>query len=150
MSDTLDRGLDIWILVMLAVLAGQALKFILYSVTQRRLQLAVLGQSAGLPSLHGVTGGSLVALCWLRTGWTSPESAVALVFAVITVFDAMRVRAAAQEQRRLVRDLVLISPDAEPWRRQVAGYLDILAHTPSHVAAGVIWGFLFALATGSA
>lgn len=143
-------GLDIWLVVVLAVLAGQALKLLLYSATQRRLQLAALGQSAGLPSVHGVTGGSLVTMCLVRTGWQSPETAVALVFAVITVFDAMRVRGAAQQQRRLVHDLVLLGPHAEPWRRRVAGYLDALAHTPAHVAAGVIWGFLFAFAVGTA
>jgi acid phosphatase family membrane protein YuiD len=143
-------GLDIWVVVLLAVLAGQLLKLLLYSVTQRRLQLAALGQSAGLPSVHGVTGGSLVSMCLLRTGWSSAATAVAVVFAVITVFDAMRVRAAAQQQRRLVHELVLLSPQAGPWRRRVAGYLDVLAHAPSHVAAGAIWGFLFALAAGTA
>jgi acid phosphatase family membrane protein YuiD len=85
----------------------------------------------------------------LRLGWTAPETAFALAFGAITVFDAVRVRSAAQEQRRVMRDLVLSAPDAGPWRRQVAGYLDILAHTPAHVAAGLIWGFLFALAVGT-
>jgi acid phosphatase family membrane protein YuiD len=140
------NGPDIWVVVILAVLAGQLLKFGLYSATQRRLQLAVLGQSAGLPSLHGVTGGALVATCWLHLGWQATETAVALVFAAIIVFDAMRVRAAAQQQRRLVHDLVLLAPRAGAWRRRVAGYLDIFAHTPIHVAVGVMWGFLFALA----
>jgi uncharacterized protein len=141
--------LAIWIVVLLSVLGGQLLKFLVYSLTQRRLQLAVLGQSAGLPSLHATVGGALLTLCVLRTGWRTPESAVALVFVVITVFDAMRVRAAAQQQRRLVHDLVRLAPAAGPWRRRVAGYLDIIAHTPIHVAAGLLWGFLFALTLGT-
>lgn len=146
----MDEGrLDIWLVVLLSVLAGQLLKVVLYSVTQRRLHLAALGQSAGLPSLHASVGGCLLTLCVMRTGWQSAESAVALVFLVITVFDSMRIRAAAQQQRRLVHDLVLLAPAAGPWRRRVAGYLDIIAHTPVHVAAGVIWGFLFALALGT-
>ena len=141
--------LDIWLVVLLGAVTGQLLKLALYSATQRRLHLAVLGQSAGLPSVHATVGGALLTLCVARTGWYSSESAVALVFMVITVFDAMRVRAAAQQQRRLVHDLVLLAPDAGPWRRLVAGYLDIIAHTPGHVAAGLVWGFLFALAFGT-
>ncbi len=90
-----------------------------------------------------------MALCVVRTGWKSVEAGTALVFAVITVFDAMRVRSAAQAQRRIVHDLVLLSPEAGPWRRRVAGYLDIVAHTPKHVVAGLVWGFLFALACGT-
>ncbi len=143
-----DYRLDIWMIVLLGVVGGQGLKLALYSLTQRRLQLAVLGQSAGLPSVHAVVGALLLALCVVRLGWRAAETSVALVFLVITVFDAMRVRGAAQRQRRLVHDLVLLAPEAGIWRRRVAGYLDILAHTPIHVAAGVVWGFLFALVLG--
>lgn len=139
---------DIWMIVLASVVAGQGLKLALYSVIQRRLQLGVLGQSAGLPSLHAVVSGSLLALCVMRTGWQGAEAAVALVFLTITVFDAMRVRAAAQQQRRLVHELVLLAPAAGPWRRRVAGYLDGIAHTPIHVAAGLLWGLVFALALG--
>ncbi len=144
------RGtLDIWLVVLLGVAAGQLVKLLLYSVPRRRLQLAVLGQSAGLPSLHATVGGSLVTLCILRLGWRAPETSLAIMFAVITVFDAVRVRSAAQHQRRVMHDLVLLAPDVKPWRRQVAGYLDMLAHTPAHVAGGLIWGFLFAMAVGT-
>jgi len=147
MVDT--KHLDIWLVVVLSVVAGQLFKVLLYSVTQRRLHLAALGQSAGLPSVHAIIGGSLLTLCILRLGWSAAESSLALVFLVITVFDSMRVRAAAQQQRRLVHDLVLLTPAAGPTRRRVAGYLDIIAHTPAHVAAGIVWGFLFALALGT-
>jgi len=140
--------LDIWHVVVLCVVGGQVLKVVIYSLIQRRLRLSLLGQSAGLPSVQASVGGCLVTLCAARAGWRAPETSVALVLAVITVFDALRVRSAAQEQRRLVHDLVLLAPDSGPWRRRVAGYLDILAHTPVHVAAGLVWGFLFALVGG--
>jgi acid phosphatase family membrane protein YuiD len=141
-----EKPVAIWLIVFLAAVAGQLLKVLLYSVAQRRLVLAALGQSAGLPSVHASVGGSLLTLCAVRFGWQSPEAAFALVFLVITVFDAMRVRAAAQEQRYLVYDLVRLAPAAGARRRRVVNYLDIIAHTPVHVAAGLVWGFLFALA----
>lgn len=141
--------LDIWVVVALAVAAGQLLKLLLYSIAQRELRLSVLGQSAGLPSLHAACGGSLIGACVMRMGWTSLTSGVALVFAAITVHDAMRVRAAAYAQRRVLRDLMRIDPTASRWRRRVVGYLDATVHTPSHVAVGLIWGFLFALACGA-
>lgn len=143
-----EHHLDIWMVVLLCVLSGQCAKLLIYSFTQRRLELGVLGQSAGLPSLHAMVGSALLTSCIVRTGWSSAESSVALVFLVITVFDAMRVRAAAQQQRRLLHGLIRLAPEAGVWRRKVAGYLDIIAHTPIHVAAGLLWGFLFALAFG--
>lgn len=139
-------SLDIWLVVVLAVLGGQLLKLLLFSVTQRKLRLAALGQSAGPPSAQATCGGSLIAACLMRTGWTSVETAVALVFGVITVFDAMRVRSAAAEQRRVLRELVRLRTPAHRWQRVAAGYLDVVTHTPEHVAVGVVWGFLFALA----
>lgn len=144
------HGLDIWAMVVLAVVSGQLLKLLLYSVTQRRLRLVVIGQSAGLPSAHAVGAGSLVGACWQRLGWSSPLLSVALVFAVIMVFDAMRVRSAADQQRRLLRDVVQLGERAERWQRMAAGYLDALTHTPAHVVVGLAWGFLFAFALGTA
>ncbi|MEZ4389384.1 MAG: divergent PAP2 family protein [Candidatus Krumholzibacteriia bacterium] len=145
-----DGRLDIWLVVVLAVAAGQLVKLAAYSLTQRRLRPAVLAQSAGLPSAHAMCAGSLVGAVALRTGWSSAASGAALVFAAIMVFDAMRVRSAADAQRRLLRELVLLEDAVEPWQRRVVGYLDAMNHAPAHVAVGLVWGFLFALACGTA
>ena len=51
------------------------------------LELALLGQSAGLPSLHAAAGSCLLTLMILRTGWRSAETSVALGFVVIAIFD---------------------------------------------------------------
>jgi hypothetical protein len=139
-------GMDIWILVLIAAASCQVAKTAAYSVAQRRLNLAVLAQSAGLPSLHAVVGSSLLVLLILNTGFGSTESAVALVFLVITVFDSVRVRGAAQAQRRIVHGLVLRSAQASELQRRVVKYLDPLAHAPVHVAVGLVWGGLFAMA----
>jgi acid phosphatase family membrane protein YuiD len=146
-----DGRLDIWLVVVLAVASGQLAKLAIYSVTQRELRLAVLVQSAGLPSAHAIGAGSLVGACALQTGWTSTLSGASLVVAVIMVFDAMRVRSAADAQRKLLRELVLLDDTVvQVWQRRVAGYLDAMNHAPTHVAVGLAWGFLFALACETA
>ncbi len=139
-------GLDIWILVTLAAASCQIAKVAAYSVAQRRLNLAVLAQSAGLPSLHAVVGSALLGLLILNTGFGSAETSVGLVFLVITVFDSVRVRGAAQAQRRIVHDLVLRSAHASLLQRRVTTYLDPIAHAPVHVVVGLVWGALFAVA----
>jgi acid phosphatase family membrane protein YuiD len=139
-------SLDIWILVTLAAASCQIAKAATYSVVQRRLNLAVLAQSAGLPSLHAVVGSSLLVLLILHTGFASSETSAALVFLVVSVFDSVRVRGEAQTQRRIVHDLVLRSAQASLLQRRVATYLDPIAHAPVHVAVGLVWGGLFAVA----
>jgi len=141
-----QHGLDIWILVTLAAASSQAAKAATYSVAQRRLHLAVMAQSAGLPSLHAVVGSALLVLLILHTGFGSSETSAALVFLVISVFDSVRVRGEAQTQRRIVHDLVLRSARASLLQRRVATYLDPIAHAPVHVAVGLVWGSLFAVA----
>jgi uncharacterized protein len=133
-------------LVTLAAASCQIAKVVAYSVVQRRLNLTLLAQSAGLPSLHAVVGATLLVLMILNTGFGSAESAIALVFLVITVFDSVRIRGAAQAQRRIVHDLVLRSAHASLLQRRVATYLDPIAHAPVHVVVGLVWGGLFAVA----
>lgn len=146
-----DGRLDIWLVVVLAVASGQLVKLAIYSSTQRELRLAVLAQSAGLPSAHAIGASSLVGACVLQTGWSSTLSGASLVVAVIMVFDAMRVRSAADAQRKLLRELVLLDDTVVvAWQRRVAGYLDAMNHAPAHVAIGLVWGFLFALACETA
>jgi acid phosphatase family membrane protein YuiD len=140
------QGLDIWVLVLIAAASCQVAKTVAYSVAQRRLNLVVLAQSAGLPSLHAVVGAALLGLLVLQTGVQSSESAVALVFLVIAVFDSVRVRGAAEAQRRIVHGLVLRSAQASELQRRVVNYLDPFAHAPAHVAVGLVWGGLFAMA----
>lgn len=146
-----DGRLDIWLVVVLAVASGQLAKLGIYSLTQRELRPAVLAQSAGLPSAHAIGAGSLVGACVLETGWGSTLSGASVVLAVIMVFDAMRVRSAADAQRKLLRELVLLGDTVVvAWQRRVAGYLDAMNHAPTHVAVGLVWGFLFALACATA
>lgn len=140
------EGLDIWVVVTLAAASCQVAKLVAYSAVQRRLNLMLIAQSAGLPSLHAVVGAALLTLLVLYLGFGAPESSVALVFLVISVFDSVRVRGAAQAQRRLVRDLVLRSAHANRFEQRVARYLDPIAHAPAHVAVGLVWGCLFAVA----
>jgi hypothetical protein len=124
--------------------------WLLYSVTQRRLHLAVLGQSAGLPSLHAAVGGALLTLCVAAHRLASAEvGGRARLHVVITVFDAMRIRAAAQQQRRLVHDLVLAGASGGTL---AAAWPATWTSSPTRRSTwrrASLWGFLFALALGT-
>ena len=138
----------IWLVVTASGTVSQLFKLAVYSVTKQRFDLALLAQGGGLPSLQATILSCLLVLVLLRSGWSSGETAFALVFAVIVVHDTWKLRVAASRQRHVVYHLVASLPDAGEFHQRVAGYLDPRLHQRSHVVAGVVFGGLFALAFG--
>ena len=138
----------IWALVVFCGLAAQLFKLVLYSVARRRLVISVMGQSTGLPSLHAATLGCLVVLLLISEGWSATTTGIALVLAGVVIHDSIRLKGMAEEQRRLVYQLVDSVPNAGGIRYRVSDYLDPRAHTPAHALLGLVFGVLFALAFG--
>lgn len=137
-----------WLVVVLCAVSTQVLKLLIYSLARRRLALAALAQSHGLPSATASVLSCLLVLATLRTGWQSSQTGFALVFAVIVIHDTVKLRVAASRQREIVFRLVESLHYAGNFSQRVADYLDPRTHHPVHVAAGVVLGGLFALAFG--
>lgn len=138
----------IWVVVLGCGALMQLLKFGLYSVANRQFALSALGQSYGLPSLPTAVLGCLLVMTVARTGWKSSETGFVLVFAVVAIHDAIKLRVAASRQREVLHRLVTSLPDVGPFHQRVADYLDPRAHNPAHVLLGGVLGTLFALAFG--
>ncbi len=136
----------IWAQVMACAVAGQAAKFVVYSVVGRRPVPAALFQGYGAPSLPAAGLSCLLALMVIHRGWRSPEASFALVLVVVAVHDTVKLRLAATRQREIVHAIVSAEPEAGPLLKRVVGYLDPLTHHPAHVVAGVLFGILFAVA----
>ncbi len=138
----------IWVIVLLCGAFAQIAKFAIYSVTNRRIALSVLGQSHGLPSLPTALLACLLVLTVMRVGWYAGETGFALIIAVIFVHDTVKLRVMASRQREVLYRLVVSLPDAGPLHLRVADYLDPRVHHPAHVVFGGVLGALFALAFG--
>ncbi len=145
---TIEGNWPIWVVVLSCGFAAQVAKFIIYSVTNRQVDLSVLGQSHGLPSLPTALLSCLLAMTGMRQGWLSCEAGFALVFTIIVVHDTIKLRVMASRQREVLYRLVVALPDAGPYHQRVAGYLDSRNHHPSHVVVGGLFGALFGLAFG--
>jgi acid phosphatase family membrane protein YuiD len=142
------QELPAWLVILGCGFGTQLSKLLVYSLTQRRLAVGVLGQSYGVPSLTASVLTCLLVLVTMRQGWNSSQAGFALVFAVIAVHDTIKLRVAASRQRQVVFKLVESLDDVGPFHLRVADYLDPRTHHPAHVATGVLFGSLFALAFG--
>ena len=122
-------------------LAAQLLKIIIVLIDEKRLDFRLMFASGGMPSSHSSTVMTLFLLTGLYSGWTSTETAIALILAVIVMYDASGVRRAAGEQAKVLNKIVHDISTGE------SRYLDknlkeLIGHTPLQVLAGAVLGIL--------
>lgn len=70
----------------------QAVKTIYEILKNKKFSLDVIASSGGMPSAHSSFITSLTFIIGLNEGFDTPIFALALVFAMITCYDAMNVR----------------------------------------------------------
>jgi acid phosphatase family membrane protein YuiD len=139
----------VWVVVVCCGALSQLFKLVVYSVTKRHLDLALIAHGRGLPSLQATSLTCLLVLVIMRSGWHSGQAAFALVFAVIVIHDTVKLRIAASRQREVLYHLVASLPEEGQFHQRVAGFLDPRMHQVSHVVVGMVFGALFGLAFGS-
>lgn len=127
----------------LAWFLSQGLKLLGRFRRTRQIDFRILASTGGMPSAHSALVAALATSVGLRTGLGSPQFAVALLFAVIVMFDAQSVRRAAGVQARLLNQLVdeLLS-EHHLSEKKLA---ELLGHTPLEVFAGAAVGIAVAV-----
>ena len=125
---------------------AQSLKVITDSARHRRVDLARLGSSGGMPSSHTAMVLALSTLILRKVGVGSPEFAISAIFSAVVMYDATGVRRAVGRQarilNRIVDDLLTQQGLKEDRLRELIG------HTPVEVYAGALMGILVALVLG--
>jgi len=116
-------------------IACQTFKVVYYSVREKRLALSWFVSTGGMPSAHSAFVSALTVSVGLREGFGSSVFAVACVFAVITIYDALRLRGAVEHHARLLSMLAAKHPDVP------AGIITTrLGHTLPEILAGMCTG----------
>ena len=134
-------GLPFALLTAVAIqLACQAFKVVFYSLRERRLALSWFVSAGGMPSAHSAFVAALAVSVGLQDGFGSTVFSVAGVFALITVYDAVRLRGAVAHHARILARLAEKHPDVS------VGHLNTrLGHTLPEILAGLIVGGALAL-----
>jgi len=137
---SLAAGLPFALLTAIAVqLACQAFKVVYYSLRERRLSLSWFVSAGGMPSAHSAFVSALALSVGLQDGFGSSVFAVACVFALITIYDAVRLRGAVAHHARILARLAEKHPDVS------VGHLNTrLGHTLPEIVAGLVAGGVLA------
>ncbi|MDD2807094.1 MAG: divergent PAP2 family protein [Patescibacteria group bacterium] len=92
----------------------------------------------GMPSSHTALTVSLTTLIGLRNGFDNPLFAVALVFALLTMRDAVAFRGLLGKQAKVFNQLVKRLKADE--QKNLPLFREQMGHSIFEITGGIIWG----------
>ena len=121
----------------------QVFKVICDLVKTKKFNFKIIMGAGGMPSSHTAVVTSLAMLVGKSEGFDSAMFAVALVFAMVVMYDAAGVRRAAGKQAHLLNKIIETPglTGVEVQERLV----EVLGHTPLQVIVGAIIGITVGL-----
>jgi len=123
------------ITVLLTWLFAHIIKYILSSIRDEKLSLrGYLFISGGMPSAHSAATAGMATIIGFKDGFGSGLFGLALLFAVIVMYDAMKVRRSSGEQGWAIRKLIKENKSKIALPRVANG------HSPTEVALGALLG----------
>ncbi len=124
---------------------AQILKTIIHLILSKEFVAERLVGSGGMPSSHSSTVCALATATYFEYNATSFEFAMAIIFAIIVMYDAMGVRRETGIQAKLLNDIIKTFEDMG--RREISAHdklKEFVGHTPLQVLMGAILGVLLA------
>ncbi|MDJ0899967.1 MAG: divergent PAP2 family protein [Xenococcus sp. MO_188.B8] len=135
---------QILVVALLACFTAQGLKVIIELIKDRTVNFRNLVSTGGMPSAHSALVGALATGIGQTMGWSSPEFAIACLFAVIVMYDAAGVRQAAGKQAKILNQITdeLFQDEHNLNEEKLK---ELLGHTPFQVVVGLVLGITISM-----
>lgn len=135
---------NVLLVSLLACFTAQGIKVIVELLRNGKINVRYMVTTGGMPSAHSALVGALATGVGLTKGWSSPEFAIASLFAVIVMYDAAGVRQAAGKQARILNQMIgeLFQEDHQVSQEKLK---ELLGHTPFQVLVGLSLGIVICL-----
>lgn len=124
---------------------AQILKTFIHLLFTKKFVAERLVGSGGMPSSHSATVTSLATASCYVYGANSFEFAMALIFALVVMYDAMGVRRETGKQARVLNEIMETFEDMGSDMPAQDKLKEFVGHTPLQVVAGAILGILIAV-----
>lgn len=124
---------------------AQILKTIIHLILSKEFVAERLVGSGGMPSSHSSTVCALASATYFEFSASSFEFAIAIIFAIIVMYDAMGVRRETGIQAKLLNDILKTFEDMG--RKEISAHdklKEFVGHTPLQVLMGAILGVFLA------
>ncbi|MFC7063723.1 divergent PAP2 family protein [Halobacillus seohaensis] len=146
----MNRGI---VTALSAIGIAQGLKILTHKKDTGDWDWKPLFQTGGMPSSHSAGVASLATYVAANRGTRHIETALAVVFGSIVMYDAQGIRRHTGEIARLVNDLEdnieTISGDfpSLEYVKRDKDLKELLGHQPTEVIGGAVFGILYGLAS---
>ena len=139
----------IFVSAALGWLVAQVLKTIIYLIINKRFVAERMVGGGGMPSSHSATVCALATAAGMRYGGGSFEFAVAIMLAIIVMYDAMGVRRETGIQGRVLNEMLDIFMNMGKEISAEAKLKELVGHTPLQVLMGAVLGCVIAVLVGN-
>ena len=112
-------------------------------IREKKFDFRWLIGTGGMPSSHAAGATTLAATCGFNLGFNSPIFAFAVVFALVTMFDAQGVRRSTGQQAEILNKIM----DDIYWRGKIEEnkLKELIGHTPVEVFVGSLIGLIISI-----
>lgn len=126
-------------------LIAQIIKTSLHFILNRQFVAERLVGGGGMPSSHSATVCAFATATYLEYSANSFQFAMALLFAIIVMYDAMGVRRETGNQAKILNDMIKLLDDmGQDQLSPDAKLKELVGHTPLQVLVGAILGIVLA------
>src|SRR5574344_292277 len=137
-------GYEVLIIGLVSAFLAQVLKFIIFTIKNKKINFKIFSTTGGMPSSHSAGVVSLSTTVGLLSGFDSVIFAVALSYALVTMYDAAGIRRNAGKTaaclNRMMEDFYKHDTSVMGERLK-----ELLGHTPVEVIAGAFFGIIYAM-----
>lgn len=136
--------------ILICAVAGwciaQILKTLIHLFFTKKFVAERLVGSGGMPSSHSATVCALATATCIEYGPQSFEFAIALILAIIVMYDAMGVRRETGIQARILNEMMEVFADMGSDMSPQDKLKEFVGHTPLQVLIGALLGIIIAIA----
>ena len=127
----------------LVLIITQVFKTIYFSIKNKKLDLFTMLTTGGLPSSHSSLVSSLATVVLKVNGAGSAEFAIAVILAIIVMYDASGIRKAAGEHAKILNEMM---EEKEYYSsKEYKKLKELLGHTKLEVFIGLLTGIILTL-----
>lgn len=135
----------VFISAVLGWLVAQVIKTIIHLIITKQFVAERMVGGGGMPSSHSATVCALATATGIRYGGGSFEFAIAIMFAIIVMYDAMGVRRETGIQAKVINEMMEMLTNMGSKMSVEDKLKEFVGHTPLQVLIGAILGIIIAV-----
>lgn len=135
----------VFISAVLGWLVAQVIKTVIHLIITKQFVAERMVGGGGMPSSHSATVCALATATGIRYGGGSFEFAIAIMFAIIVMYDAMGVRRETGIQAKVINEMMEMLTNMGSKMSVEDKLKEFVGHTPLQVLIGAVLGIIIAV-----